>query len=76
MKPTKTPVAFNLIFIAVLSLTLGSGGTALHLANQPTLTDQQSRLLDSALDTWKMGTITVIGLLGVGAASQGNDVSG
>lgn len=54
---------FNLIFIAVLSLTLTSGGTAIHLANQPTLTQQQDRILDNALAMWTMGTTTVIGLL-------------
>lgn len=54
---------FNFIFIAVLSLTLTSGITAIHLANQPTLTEQQDRILDNALAMWTMGTTTVIGLL-------------
>jgi hypothetical protein len=64
MKQTKTPPTFNLIFATVLSLTLGSGGTALHLASQPTLTEAQTRVLDSAIALWTTGTTAVIGLLG------------
>jgi hypothetical protein len=54
----------NLIFATVLSLTLGSGGTALHLASQPTLTDAQTRVLNSAIALWTTGTTAVIGLVG------------
>jgi hypothetical protein len=54
----------NLIFATVLSLTLGSGGTALHLASQPTLTEAQTRVLNSAIALWTTGTTAVIGLLG------------
>ena len=62
MRPIK-PSTFNFIFTAVLSLTLTSGGTAIYLASQPTLTEQQDRILDNALAMWTMGTTTVIGLL-------------
>lgn len=64
MKHTKTPPAFNLIFVTVLSLTLGSGGTALHLASQPTLTEAQTHVLNTAIALWTTGSTTLIGLLG------------
>ncbi|NEP17901.1 MAG: hypothetical protein F6J97_13515 [Leptolyngbya sp. SIO4C1] len=57
------PVKFNLVFIATLSLTLTAGGTAVHFANQPALTEPQDRILDSALTMWTMGTATMTGLL-------------
>jgi len=64
MKDLKRRSTFYAIFAAVLSLTLTSGGTALHLANQPTLTPAQERILDSALALWTMGSTTLVGLLG------------
>lgn len=64
MRSVKSPSKFNLIFTAVLSLTLTSGSTAIHLANQPTLSEAQERVLDSALTLWTMGSTTVVGLLG------------
>ena len=63
MKSTKSLSTFKLVFTAVLSLTLASGGTAIHLAGQPTLTEPQERLLNSAIAAWTMGTTTLIGLL-------------
>ena len=54
----------NLIFATVLSLTLGSGGAALHLASQSTLTEQQNRLFNSAIALWTAGTTALVGLLG------------
>jgi hypothetical protein len=69
MKPAKTIPPFNLIFATVLLLTLGSGGTALHLANHPHPTEAQGRILEGAMDTWKMGTLTLIGLLGIGSTN-------
>ncbi|PSN14448.1 hypothetical protein C7293_11590 [filamentous cyanobacterium CCT1] len=54
----------NLIFATVLSLTLGSGGAALHLASQPTLTEAQTKVLNSAIALWTTGTTTILGLLG------------
>ncbi|WP_017297842.1 hypothetical protein [Nodosilinea nodulosa] len=63
MKATKTPPTFNLIFATVLSLTLGSGGAALHLASQPTLTEAQTKVLNSAIALWTTGTTTLLGLL-------------
>ncbi|NEQ32532.1 MAG: hypothetical protein F6K04_16275 [Leptolyngbya sp. SIO4C5] len=63
MKSLKPSSPFKLIFTAVLSLTLTSGGTALHLASQPTLTESQNRILDSALAMWTTGSATIIGLL-------------
>ncbi|MBD1919215.1 MULTISPECIES: hypothetical protein [Cyanophyceae] len=64
MQPTKTPPAFNLVFSTVLSLTLGSGGAALHIASQPTLTEAQTHVLNTAIALWTTGTTTLIGLLG------------
>ncbi len=64
MKATKTPPTFNFIFATVLSLTLGSGGAALNLSSQPTLTEQQNRVFNSAIALWTTGTTTLIGLLG------------
>ncbi|MBE7385241.1 MAG: hypothetical protein F6J95_028065 [Leptolyngbya sp. SIO1E4] len=55
--------SFNLIFVAVLSLTLTSGGTAFHLASQPPLTEPQERVLNSAIALWTTGMTTIIGLL-------------
>ncbi|MGG6237338.1 hypothetical protein ACQ4N7_01770 [Nodosilinea sp. AN01ver1] len=63
MKPAKTPPTFNLIFATVLSLTLGSGGAALHLASQPTLNEAQTKVLNSAIVLWTTGTTTLLGLL-------------
>lgn len=60
----KSPSTFNCVFAAVLALTLSSGGTAVHFANQPTLTPSQDRILDSAIAMWTMGTTTLIGLIG------------
>jgi hypothetical protein len=54
----------NLIFATILSLTLVSGGAALHLASQPTLTEQQNRLFNSAIALWTAGTTALVGLLG------------
>ncbi len=65
--------SFRLIFITALMLTVGSGGAALHLASQPHPTEAQGRILEGAMDTWKMGTLTLIGLLGVGVANQDDD---
>ena len=64
MKATKTPPTFNLIFAAVLSLSLGSGGAALHLSSQPNLTEAQTKVLNSAIALWTTGTTTLLGLLG------------
>lgn len=54
----------NLIFVTALALTLCSGGAALHLASQPTLTEQQNRLFNSALTLCTAGATAIIGLLG------------
>ncbi|MBE9066579.1 hypothetical protein IQ260_07930 [Leptolyngbya cf. ectocarpi LEGE 11479] len=42
----------KLTIAAFLSLTIASGGTAIHLAAQPTLTEQQDRLFESSLVVW------------------------
>jgi len=63
MKQPKTLPTVNLVFATALSLTLGSGGTALHLASQPTLTEAQTRVFNSAIALWTTGTTTLIGLL-------------
>ncbi|MFE4106226.1 hypothetical protein [Almyronema epifaneia] len=73
MQLPKPSSPFNLVFTAVLSLTLTSGGTALHLANQPTLTQPQDRILDSALAMWTTGSATLIGLLSSRSSSDDND---
>ncbi|MGD1944101.1 MAG: hypothetical protein ACFB0G_22625 [Leptolyngbyaceae cyanobacterium] len=64
MKSSKSNSTFQYIFATVIALTLGSGGTALHLAGQPTMTDAQTRIFDSAIATWTTGTAAVVGLLG------------
>ena len=64
MKSSKSNSTFQYVFATVIALTLGSGGTALHLAGQPTMTDAQARLFDSAIATWTTGTAAVVGLLG------------
>jgi hypothetical protein len=63
MPPAKPNSPFPYLFAAVLSLTLTAGGTALHLASQPTLTSAQERFFDSAIALWTTGTTTLIGLL-------------
>ncbi len=75
MKSIQSPSPFKLIFIAVLSLTLTSGGTAVHLANQPTLTESQERVLNSAIAMWTMGTSTLIGLLSRDRSTEDGDSS-
>jgi hypothetical protein len=66
MKPIKTPPTAHPVVATVLALTLGSGGAALYLASQPTLTEQQNRVLDSAIALWTTGTAALVGLLGTG----------
>ena len=61
---------FKAVFAAVLSLTLTSGGTALHLSGQPTLTTAQDRIFDSAIAMWTMGATTLFGLLGSRITSE------
>ncbi|MEM9505445.1 MAG: hypothetical protein AAGA01_15980 [Cyanobacteria bacterium P01_E01_bin.43] len=63
MKSPKSHSTFQYVFATVIALTLGSGGTALHLAGQPTMTDAQSRLFDSAIATWTTGTAALVGML-------------
>ena len=67
MKQSQTTSITNLLFTTVLALTLSSGGAALHLASQPTLTEAQTRLFNSAIALWTTGTTTLIGLLGTAA---------
>ena len=64
MKSSKSNSTFKYVFATVIALTLGSGGIALHLAGQPTMTDAQTRILDGAIATWTTGTAAVVGLLG------------
>lgn len=54
----------NFIFATVLALTFGFGGAALHLASQPTLTEQQNRIFNIAITLWTTGTTTFISLFG------------
>ncbi|MGK7891939.1 MAG: hypothetical protein AB4042_21640 [Leptolyngbyaceae cyanobacterium] len=61
---------FNVIFAAVLALTIASGGTALYLGNRPNLTEQGDRVLDSAIELWTVGTLTTFGLLSLRAGDD------
>ena len=72
MRSQPTPSKFTVIFAAVLSTTIASGFTAVNLANQPTLNEQQDRVLDSAIAIWTMGTTTLFGLL----STRSNDDGG
>jgi hypothetical protein len=72
MQSPKSSFPIKTVYATVLSLTLGSGGTALHLASQPTLTEAQTRVFNSAIALWTTGTTTLIGLLGVASASNNN----
>lgn len=63
MYPPKFPSTFRLIFLTVLCLTFSSGGTAVYLANQPNISEQQVRILDSALAMWTAGSTAMIGML-------------
>ena len=58
------PFPFSLILAAALSITVASGGTAIYLANQPQLSEQQGRLFDAALSICTLGATSTIGLLG------------
>jgi hypothetical protein len=60
----KPPSTFNLTVVAVLALTVISGGTAVNLGRQPELTEPQDRLFNGALTTWSLGTASLFGLLG------------
>lgn len=73
MNLLKTPSPFNLIFMSVLALTLGSGGTAVHLGQRSTLTEPQERIFDSAITMWTMGTTTLIGLLSSRSENDDDD---
>lgn len=73
MNRLKKPSPFILIFASVLALTLGSGGTAVHLGQRPTLTEPQERIFDSAITMWTMGTTTLIGLLSNRSEDEDND---
>lgn len=63
MRSFKSPSTSNLIFTAVLSLTLTSGGTAVHLASQPIMSEHQNRVLDSAMAICTTGSMALIGLV-------------
>ena len=62
---------FKYVFATVIALTLSSGGTALHLAGQATMTDAQTRLFDSVIATWTTGTAALVGMLSL--RPQNND---
>ena len=64
---------FTAIFVSVLALTIASGGTAIAIANRPTVNEQQERILDSAIAIWTMGTTTLIGLLTSHASDDDDD---
>ena len=72
MSSQPKPSKFTVIFAAVLSTTIASGFTAVNLANQPTLNEQQDRVLDSAIAVWQFGTTTLFGLLGT-RSNHGED---
>jgi len=67
-KPLMPKLNFSLffqeVFIAVLFLTLLSGGTSLYLASQETLSTQQNHIFESSTTTWQMGVGAIFGLLG------------
>ncbi|MEM7773737.1 MAG: hypothetical protein AAF327_24935 [Cyanobacteria bacterium P01_A01_bin.37] len=53
----------NLTFASVLILTIASGGTAVHIASQPTLSEHQDRILDNAQNIFTLGATSLMGLL-------------
>lgn len=63
----KTPLTY--IFTTVLTLTLSSGGSALYLANQPTLTEAQTCVLNTAIALWTTGSTAIIGMLSSSSSS-------
>ena len=67
------PSPFTAIFASVLILTIASGGTAITIANRPTVNEQQERILDSAIAIWTMGTTTLIGLLSSRSSDHDDD---
>ena len=66
MKHTKTRPTAHLVFAPVLALTLVSVVVMLHLASQPTLTEQQNRVFDIAIALCTTGFTACVGLLGTG----------
>ncbi|NJM46517.1 MAG: hypothetical protein HC860_10295 [Alkalinema sp. RU_4_3] len=55
---------FRTIFFSLLSIAFLSGGTSVYLANQPNPNDQQIAVQNTCLDTWKLCTGGIAGLVG------------
>jgi hypothetical protein len=55
---------FNLVFSSLITLTLTSGVAAVGLSAQPNPNDQQIAVQTTCLDTWKLCTGAIVGLVG------------
>lgn len=54
----------NLVFAAIVSLTVASSGVAIHLTSQPVLSERQNRILETSMAVWTMSTTVLVTLLG------------
>ena len=55
---------FNIVFFALLSIALLSGGTSVSIANQPNPSEQQIGIINTCTDTWKICVGAIAGLVG------------
>ena len=55
----------NLIFAAMVSLTVASSGAAIYLVSQPVLSERQNRILETTMLVWTMGTTALVTLISV-----------
>lgn len=60
---------FQQLFRAAIIITLFSGGCAMWLSSQDSLSPQQEVMFETSDSTWKAGTRVIFGLLSHGAAS-------
>ena len=55
---------FNIVFSALVSIALLSGGTSVSIANQPNPSEQQIGIINTCTDTWKICVGAIAGLVG------------
>ena len=60
----KSPSTFQQIFFTVVAFTVLGGTGSIVLSSQPNPSPQQSRIFETANDTWKLGVGAIFGLMG------------
>jgi hypothetical protein len=67
---------FNIVFSALVSIALLSGGTSVSIASQPNLSEQQIGIINTCTDTWKICVGAIAGLVGGRNFSSGKQEEG